>query len=276
MTDNILNKSKKLLHTKNKKALAVYTFIGIGLIFLIWFLISNSLNSSLFPSITSTFKQLGSLLSTSNVYAAIGGTLLRLIIAFLSATLCGLIFGVISGLFRMFRFILNPFIILLRTLPTAAIIFVIIVLLKPVYALLIIVFIAMFPIIYESVVMGVDGVNKDIKEALEMETLKYSFVGLFSVILPCSRKSIVLGMIQALGIGMKVSIMAEVLCGTDSVPGLGRILYHGYIEGDMVTVFSVALIAVVLIGIFDYLLRHTRKIVSKLEVNYLNNNKKMK
>ena len=243
----MLTKLKKYYNTHNKWYL---TILGIGFVFFVWFIISLIVNSSLFPHPGIVLPDLGGLLSISSTWSAIGGTLLRMIISFAISIVLALILGYFGGRFHGFYKFLNPLVVSLRTLPTAAIIYVLIVLTKPMFALVIIDTLLMFPILYEAVASGVKNIDKAYIDELKVNG-GFTSRGIFQVIVPTAWPSIWLGIVQSIGLGMKVSIMSEVLCGSDKVPGLGRLLYHGYYDGNITRVFSVAFIAIVLIGITD-------------------------
>lgn len=251
----MLTKLKIFYNTHNKSYL---TILGIGFVFLLWFIISISINNALFPNPGAVFPDLGLILSKGDTWAAIGGTMLRLVISFAISFVLALIFGYLGGRFKGFYKFFNPLIITLRTLPTAAIIFVLVVLTKPMYALVIIVNMLMFPILYEAVATGVRNVEKGAIEAMKVDS-GYTLKSIWSVVLPMAWPSIGLGIIQSIGLGMKVGIMSEVLCGSDTIPGLGRMLYHGYYDANITRVFSVAIIAIILIGINDVSVNYIKK-----------------
>ncbi len=200
------------------------------------------------------------MLGVASTWQAIGLTLLRLVISFLICLVISIVLGLFGGLFKYFRNFLNPFVIVLRTLPTAAIIFILIVIIRPIFALQIILFLMMFPIIYQAVVNGMTDIDKDVIRSVKLETSVLSFKSIFKVILPSASSSIILGAIQALGLGMKAEIMAEVLLGSSDIVGLGRIIYRAYsIDLDMKTVFAASIMAIIIIGLIDLLLHYVKK-----------------
>lgn len=247
----------KGLYTKYKSFL--FTIIGIALLFFIWFIISITTSKTLFPEPLEVFKRFGELFIKTSTYEAIGGTLLRLIISLSISFILALIFGLLAGLNKAIYQILNPTIIVLRTLPVAAIIFVLIVMLKPANALFIISGLTMFPLIYEAIASGIRNIDDNVMDALRLESSPYHPRSIFTVIIPSAKENIILGFIQALGLGMKVSLMAETLVGTDRIKGLGRMLYQGYLDLDMSLVFASAMYAIILIGLVDIILHFIKK-----------------
>lgn len=237
----------------------IFTILGIILFFLIWFIIYFSINSTLFPGPIETFKQFGLMMIDVSTYEAIGGTLLRLLISMLICTTVSMLLGLLAGLYEWIYRLLNPIIIVLRTLPVAAVIFILIVTLKPRYALFIITALTMFPLLYEAIATGIRNIEKGIMDSARLDSHLLNPRTVVNIIIPNAKENIILGIVQALGLGMKVSLMAEVLVGTDTVKGIGRMLYRGYRDLDMPVVFASALIAIILIGLVDIALHFIKK-----------------
>lgn len=186
-------------------------------------------------------------------------TLLRLFISLLISLLFAFILGIIGGLIPTFHRLINPLVIVLRTIPTAAVILILIVLLKPAYALTIIVCLVTFPVLYEAVRGGIANTDESIKQSLRLETNLHNPKSIFKVLIPCSAPYIFLGIIQTIGLGMKVSIMSEVLVGNPKVTGLGMMIknYYNFLEMDKV--LAVSMYAIILIGLVDLLMNILKK-----------------
>ena len=251
--------SLRSLLKNNKYKNIILTILGIILVFLIWTLISLSVNSSLFPTPDKAFIRFGEMFIDISTYEAIGGTLLRLLIALTISFIFSLLFGILAGLYDWIYRILNPLMIVLRTLPVAAIIYIMIVLLKPRYALFIITSLTMVPIMYEAFRSGIHNIDENIIDAVRLDSRVDSPRTIYKIMIPSAKESILLGIIQSLGLGMKVSLMAEILVGTNTIKGLGRLLYRGYIDLEIDKVLAVAMYAIILIGILDIALNFAKK-----------------
>ncbi|MGI6644283.1 MAG: ABC transporter permease [Bacilli bacterium] len=243
---------------KNKKTLL--TIAGVLALFLIWLILALTINSPILPSPKATFGRLFSLLGEGNTYLHIGYTLLRLLISLAFAILCGLILGILGGTFKGFYAFLNPLIVTLRTIPTASLILILISLTKIAYAPVIVSFILMFPLIYEATVNGLVNIDENIINALKIDGNR-GLSSLFRVKLPLASSSINLGIIQSLGLGMKVTIMSEIISGSRNVYGLGfalRIAQEDVIYTDM---WALTLIAIILIGIIELILYFVKRLL---------------
>ena len=234
-------------------AVIIYTVLGIGFVFLLWWLTSLVIKATLlrtFPGPEDAVPLFFELFVMSSTWLAVGGTLLRLIISFAMAFVFGSLIGVIAGTNKAFRSFMKPLIITLRTLPTAAVILILIVLLQPTFAPIIIVFLIIFPIAYESMVTGLRNVNKEVKEAAKIDGAN-RLQAISRIYVPLSTPYILLGVVSSLGLGMKISIMAEIIAGSNRITGLGRLIHLAYIEADMTRIVSISLFASILIGLID-------------------------
>lgn len=252
---------KQTLHdlTNNKWYKFILLLVGISLVFLIWYIISIAISNPLFPGpqvVIPVFFKKTLVLST---YEAIFYTLLRLILSFSISFVIAFIFGILGGLFKTINLILKPIVTVLRTIPTAALILILIVLLKPTNALIIIVFLIMFPILYDAIATGLINVDENIKKALRIDSGLHNPKAIFKVMLPCSFPYILLGIVQTIGLGMKVSLMAEILVGNNSIPGLGILIKMSYQYAYMDEVFAYSIFAIILIGIIDIILSIAKK-----------------
>ncbi len=250
-------------YTKKMWMQTLYIILGVCFVIFLWWILSFSLHTTLIPNPWETFKHLFQMLGTSELWKAIGGTLLRLLISFVISFLLALILGIVAGLCKPIYQFLRPLVLILRTLPTAAVIFILIVLTKPLFALFIITFLLIFPILYEAVSSGIQNIDVNIMNSLKLDGGVYNPKSLFKIILPISSPYIFLGIVQALGLGMKVSIMAEVLCGDNFIPGLGRLIYYANQTSDMKTIFAVSIVAILLIGSVDIILSIAKKKIKK-------------
>ncbi|MCD8195372.1 MAG: ABC transporter permease subunit [Coprobacillus sp.] len=232
---------------------------GIVFVFLLWWILAISLDTTLFPGPWETFEYLFQMMGEADIWIALGSTLLRLLICFVVCFILALIVGTIAGLFKPFYTFLSPLITILRTLPTAAVIYALIVLTQVEFAIDIICFLLIFPILYEAVANGIQNIDPQIWASLRLDGKVYRPRSIFCVLLPLSKDYISLGIIQSLGLGMKVLIMAEILCGSSKVRGLGRLIYYGALYSNMKEVFAVAIVAIIVIGVFDIILHYIKK-----------------
>ncbi len=242
---------------------AFICFLGVLFIIFIWWLSSYLINNSVYPGPGKVFSVFFALFIESKTWLAIGESLLRLIISFMISFAIGGLLGILSGYFEAVRLFLKPLVVLLKTIPTAAVILLLIVLLKPNYTLIIVPFLVMFPIIYESFVTGIKEIPLDIINALKVDGGDKKSNSLIRVIIPQASPYILLAMVETLGLGLKSSVMAEILVGSSRSNGIGIAIREAYAYGYTDILLAWALYAIALIGIVDialyFLQRHFNK-----------------
>lgn len=236
--------------------------LGIFFVIGLWFLLSWVGDSYLIPNPLKTFSRVIILLSEPQTYVHLYETLKRLTLALLISFAFGSFFGVFGGLFHRFHLFFKPLIITLRTLPTASVILIFISLTRIMYAPIYVVFLITFPLSYEAMVAGITHIDESVKSALKLEG-EYSFKAITKVTIPLTLPYIFLGLVQSLGLGMKVVIMAEILTGSRTVNGLGFALRLAYEDVNYLDIFAYSVLAVILIGLVEVLLNIVKKKVKK-------------
>ena len=242
-----------------KKALSFLThntafyIYGIFFVFVIWFFISLSqgYGNLVFPAPIETISKTGELLSKAYIYKCIGMSLLRTLIGFAIAFISAMVLGVLSGSFKKFQVFLKPLVIVLKSAPTAAFVFLFLILSGSKYAPIYIVIILAFPILYESVVGGLNSISEEINDALRVDSGKF-FRSLFKVRIPLSLRFIAVGLASSFALSFKTAIMAEIIAG-DTDYGLGCAInaYRNYEPANLTPIFAVTLIAIVIILLVD-------------------------
>ena len=227
----------------------VLTILGSILFLAIWLLISLSVNDAkmIFPDPLSTIKETIRILSNSYIYKAIGWTILRMIIGFTASFIIAMVFGALAGHFPHFKTLLNPIIIALKSIPTAALVFLFLIVSGARYAPIYIVVLISFPILYEAISAGVGNVSPELLEAAKVDGGKF-WKTVFSIRLPLALPYILVGIASSFALSFKIEIMAEIITG-DTKFGLGSAISAAQKNdpSNMVPIFAYSLIAIVFI-----------------------------
>ena len=237
----------------------LYIF-GIFLVFVIWYLISLSQGQGnlIFPDPLTVFKTYFSMLGKPNTYIRIGWTLLRTLEGFGIAFLLAIILGTIAGLIKKIQVILKPLLIVFKSAPTAAFVFLFLVLFGGKYAPIYVVTLLAFPILYESIIAGFNNIPSEIEDALKVDS-NGRMQGILKVKLPLCIPYIMVGLASSFALSLKTEIMAEIITGGTHM-GLGTAIYAYRIidPTDLSPIFAITLIAITIILIVDlcgYLIR---------------------
>ena len=243
----------------NKKILL--EILGIFLILFIYEIISIGYNDPLFlPSLSIICKNVISLCSKTTTYIAFGESLARTVVSVLISIASGFILGTLAGYFNEVRYVLNPLVSIMKLVPTPCVIFLIFLFFYRDlnFGSVIITFIVIFPIIYESFIAGHDNLNESIKLSLKLEGY-YSPKCFFKVILPESTPYISLGIVNSLALGVKISIMSEILLGSSQVQGIGTLLNNFRINSDYANMFALIFLILFIFILFDLLIKIIKK-----------------
>ena len=227
----------------------VLTLLGCLLFFLIWIIISASVNETtlIFPDPISTFKEAGNILSRQYVYNCLLWTMIRMIIGFGASFILAMIFGLLAGHFAHLKTLFNPIIVALKSIPTAALVFLFLVILGAKYAPIFVVILISFPILYESISAGIANVPQEVLDAATVDGGK-NIGTLFKIRLPLSIPYILVGVASSFALSFKIEIMAEIITG-DTSYGLGSAISFAQKNdpSNMVPIFAYSLITIVFI-----------------------------
>lgn len=230
---------------------------GIVFCLVLWSLISLVFDDKqlIFPNIFKVLKYTFTLLSGPYLYKCLFNTLLRMLCGFIIALMLGLFFGIIAGMSEKVRIFLAPLMIILKTIPTASLVFLFLVLSgaknTPVY----IVTLISFPILYEATSSGFINTDKDIIDTLKIENGK-QIDKIIRIRLPLALPYLHTGIASCLGLSFKIEIMAEILAGS-TTKGLGSAI--SFIQksdpSNMTGIFAYSLVAIAIAVIFDLISR---------------------
>ncbi|MBP5694667.1 MAG: ABC transporter permease subunit [Bacilli bacterium] len=228
-------------------------FLGILFIFLVWFIISISqgYGNLVFPSPIETFAKTGELLTTAYIYKCIGWTILRTLIGYSISFILSFILGIFAGYFKKFYTFLNPLIVVLKSAPTAAFIFLFLIIVGSKYASIFIVILVSFTILYEATVAGIANIPDHLNDALKIDCGNF-FYGFLKVRIPLAFPYLAVGLLSSFALAFKTSIMAEIISG-DTNYGLGSAItsFRNSDPTNLSPIFAITLIAIILILIVD-------------------------
>lgn len=237
-----------------KYSLSKYIYYVLGIIFIIivWNLISKLIDESsfIFPDFFSVLKETKEILKGSYIYKCLYYTIIRMFIGFVVSIIFSLIFGTLAGLNTKFKHFFTPFVSLLKTIPTASLVFLFLVVSGAKIAPIYIVILICFPILYESIVSGYENIDCALDDTLRLEKGS-ELEKIVKVRMPMCLPYLKVGIASSLGLSFKIEIMAEILTGSTS-NGLGSAI--SYIQKseptNMTGIFAYSLIAVVISLIF--------------------------
>ncbi len=267
---------------KNKKrSQTILTLCVVGgAVFLIgvWYIVSAALKGSgnnVLPYPHETLVRMFQMLfmaEAKTTWTAVGWTIARLLIGFTISFILAFIFGSLAGLYEPVKRFFMPLIAFTRTLPTAAVVIILLAMLFTPrdrtsidYIPSILTVIVAFPLMYEAFITGMRNLDKSVEDSLRVESPKRSLRAFFTVRLPAAAPYVGLSLIQSIGLSLKVCIMSEVITSTSAGnPGIGKLIAIARTEtGAVEDIIAYSMIALLIIALVDIIGYFIKKFVIK-------------
>lgn len=227
--------------------------LGIILFVVIWQVLSMIIGEDtfIFPSPITTCKEAITMLGGSYIYKCIYETMTRMVLGFVIAFVLAFILGTISANSETIEEMLKPTMTIFRSVPTATLVYLFLVVVGARLTPLVIVVLVAFPILYESVVGGIKSTPIELLEACKLESSSVIQTNL-KIRIPLAVPFIVVGMTSSFALSLKIEIMAEVITGYTRL-GLGSAILSAQRSDptNMVPVFAYSLVAIIIMLVFD-------------------------
>ena len=255
--------TKKGFWEKNKYFIISVSFVLA--LFLIWELITVcfKIDGLVFPKFSSVIKEFFLLFKKSSFYSQLFGTIGRVFIALVLAIVLGIVLG-ICAVNRYIRACLRPLVATIKSIPVMAITLVILVNFDKNSAPIIIGFLMAFPIMYNSTMLGIDSIDKELIEISKVYCTNVK-TKIFKVWVPLMLPSVFSGVETSGGMCVKAVISAEILCYTIKSLGLAMHIAKSSLEpSDMAILFAYCLVAILLSLAIELIV----KLISKPLLNW--------
>lgn len=202
-------------------------------------------NSIILPSVFDIFKSLFKIISTPKTYLYIGNTLKNLVISLFFSFLIGMLLGILAGLFPYVRLFLKPWITILRSIPLASSLVIIMILAGLAHTPYYVAGIMLIPIIYEGFCQGISGLDSAWMDVWRLNS-NLSLKVLIRVHLPLIAPAVRTAFVSSVGMGIKVIIMAEYLAGIKNTLGSAILPAANMLDYSSVYAYSILMVLLVL------------------------------
>ncbi|MFA5544003.1 MAG: ABC transporter permease subunit [Bacilli bacterium] len=156
---------------------------------------------------------------------------------------------------RAFNGFISVIVSIIKTLPIATIIVIILIMFGGAKSPLIITGFVVFPLQYEAIYTSFKSVDKNLIDDLKTLT-SLNFTVLKDVLIPINLPFILSAIIASFGLGFKVMVMAEFITQPKNTIGM-QLLYNKDML-EMTSVFAWTVLIVVLVIIFDVLVKKVK------------------
>ena len=126
----------------------------------------------------------------------------------------------------------------------------------------IITFLMIFPLIYQGTYGAIKGIDQELIDVYKLEDNNF-ITGLTHCYIPLISKQIRTALLQSLGLGIKVLVMAEYLSQTKN--SIGNKLYLAKVNLNYDEVFAWTLLLIVLALFLELLIKHYQPISNRTE-----------
>lgn len=222
----------------------ILSISAFALMWLIWLIAYYSLkNDYVIPSISDTAVSFGKCFISGSFWLAFLKTVLRTALSFVISFVLSVALVAICTLFKVCKSFVKPFIDVLRTLPTLAIILILLFWTTPKVAPVVVTILVLFPMIYSQLNVAVEGIDENIFEMAKVYNISKK-ERLTKIYLPLISPAVFSQTGANISLGIKVMISAEVLAGT--YQSLGGLMQNARFYVDMPRLAALTIIAVII------------------------------
>lgn len=243
----------------------VLFFAGILFLFFLWFLVSKTMDvdNMIFPGPKDTILELGKLLQKKTTYSAIYFSIFRLLAGFIISFVLAFVLGLIVNDNEALYNFLTPIIVFFKSVPTATLVFLFIILSGVEYASMLVVITVTFPILYEAIVSSLKNTEKNVVESAAIDGAS-KFKRLILIQLPIGMPYIVLGIVSSFSLAFKVEVMSEVIMGYTK-GGIGAMIKNSQLidPTNLTTMFAYSFLAIIVMLLITLLTNAIKPLIEK-------------
>ena len=219
---------------------AAYGVIRAGFaclfLLLVWVIAERIVgNKLLLPNVLDCLKETGNILTSNIFWLSFLHTMLRVFLAFGISFIVALIFAFVSYLLPAFDEFFSPIVSFLRSLPTLAVLLILLIWSGAEKAPIAVAFLSLFPMLYAGIFAGLSQTDKGLiqmSKAYQVPLKKR----IFQLYLPSCTPYICKEAGAALGFSLKLVVSAEVLASTYN--SLGGMMQEAKLYFEMPRLFA--------------------------------------
>ena len=231
------------MKTRDRVLNIALPLVTVAVILLLWSVAALAVNSEyILPSVGETVTALFGLFKSAEFYRAFFGTLLRSVIAFAISFLLAFTAAFSAYKSEKAKKALRPFIVIVRALPTIAIVLLLIVWVNSAIAPIIVTFLVVFPTVYNNLYAALCGIDNDLNEMCTVFGVSDK-KRLKKVVFPQIAPEFIAAAGAGLTLNLKLMVAAEVLSQTANC--MGYLLNTSKIYFEISTMLALVIVTVV-------------------------------
>ncbi len=229
------------------------TILSLAFMWLVWLIAQKTVkNEYLLPTFGEILSEFFILFTKDEFYLALLTTLERVALSFIISFILACIFGVLSKLFSGFLTFFKPIISVVRTLPTMAILALLLLYTSVSVAPVIVAITVLFPMMYAQILSAFGEIDQGVLSAVKVFNISKKDK-VFKIYLPLIAPNICMNIGSNLSFGVKLIISAEVMAYTFN--SLGGLMQGASSYMEVATLSALTLVAV-LLGLLIELVFH--------------------
>ncbi len=218
----------------------VWTLLSFLFLAVVWIVSAAIIgNGYLIPSLGETLKETFALVGRISFWAAFFSTAFRALYAFFISFLFAAFFAIISYMVGGFEKFFSPILSFLRSLPTMAVLLMILLWTSAVKAPVVVAFLVLFPMLYSAMFASLSGVDKDLIEMSNVYKVNKKRM-VASLYLPSVLPTVCRECATSLSFSLKLIVSAEVMSNT--FQSLGGQMQSASLYAQTPTLFALVLI----------------------------------
>ncbi len=216
-----------------KTLLSAAKWLGVAAFWLLlWQLAGMLLGSSLLlPSPVATFRRLGEMMGQAELWSAVGGSLLRILLGFAGGMVLGSMLGAVTAASKLLRDLFHPLMTIIKSTPVASFIILLLVLVPTGTVPSVTALLMVTPVFWTNVYTGAVQTDRSLLEMAQVFGLSRKTV-LHSIYIPSVMPYFTGALTAGIGLAWKAGIAAEVICVSRNSIGKGLYQSKIYLETE--------------------------------------------
>ena len=234
----------------NKNKTHKITAVLLALLF--WQIVAMILNRSfLLSSLVEVVKALFELGGKNVFWMGLGKSIFKILLGFLAGGGVGIFLAGLSYRFKLFEIYISPYIMVIRSVPVASFVIIILIWLGSEALSVLVCFFMVMPIFYGNTLEGLKSIDVKMLQMAKIYELgkKAKFIYIY---LPGLESFLISSSVASMGIAFKSGIAAEVIGRPKNT--LGFFLFDSKIYLETSKVFAITLIVILCSAIFERLI----------------------
>ncbi len=228
----------------NKLFNLILPILTIICIIIVWTVAASLVDSEyILPNPLLALKAFTQLLSSSEFYLSLLGTLLRSLISFIISFILAFIFAILSKKFPNGKGAINTLISVIRALPTVAIVLLLLFWTNSFIAPIVVTLLVVLPTLYTNIYNSLEEVDNELLTMCKLYKVPKKQV-FFKVQLPQIMPSMLLAIGSGLSLNIKLMVAAEVLSATAN--SIGYMLNTSKVYFEIATMIAIVCVCVVI------------------------------